>query len=133
MSDEEESLTEEVEKGDGLAHKLLYTRKGTDGDLLTNLEQASKKLSDLLDEIRTGDGLIHDIVYNKQEQSVAELLMKINQTAENIRLASEAVAKGSGTIGALLVDSKLYDNLVEVTDGAKRSFILRQAIRSTLD
>ena len=54
------------------------------------------------------------------------------ETADNMRVATEALAKGTGTLGALLVDPQLYDNLVEVTDGAKRSFLLRQAIRSSL-
>ncbi len=36
-------------------------------------------------------------------------------------------------MGALLVDSKLYDNLVEVTEDAKRSIILRHAIRTSLE
>jgi hypothetical protein len=49
-----------------------------------------------------------------------------------LRTTSDALASGTGTLGALILDPQLYDNLVEVTDGAKRSFILRQAIRSSL-
>ena len=45
----------------------------------------------------------------------------------------EALSRGTGTLGALLVDPKLYDNLTEITDGAKRSFLLRQAVRSSLN
>jgi len=52
---------------------------------------------------------------------------------QNLKQASAALAKGSGTLGALLMDSRLYDNLIEVTDDAKRSLILRQAIRSSLE
>ena len=55
------------------------------------------------------------------------------KAAENLKTTTDALAHGTGTLGALLVDPKLYDNLVEVTDGAKRSFLLRHAVRSSLN
>ena len=41
----------------------------------------------------------------------------------------EALSRGTGTLGALLVDPKLDDILVEGTE----SFLLRQAVRSSLN
>ena len=73
------------------------------------------------------------LIYEGTDEPIDGVAKKISQTVDNIHQACESLAKGSGTLGALLVDSSLYDNLVEVTDGAKRSFILRQAIRSSLD
>jgi hypothetical protein len=63
---------------------------------------------------------------------IEEVLVSLAKTAQNLRTTSDALATGTGTLGALILDPQLYDNLVEVTDGAKRSFILRQAIRSSL-
>jgi len=64
---------------------------------------------------------------------MTDIFAKLNTAANHLAKASEALAQGSGTIGALLVDSQLYDNLVEVTDCAKRSFLLRQAIKGAMD
>ena len=60
------------------------------------------------------------------------LVQNLHEVTADLKSASRALAHGEGTLGALLVDSQLYDNLIEVTDGAKRSFLLREAIRSTL-
>jgi phospholipid/cholesterol/gamma-HCH transport system substrate-binding protein len=169
------SLAEEIEKGDGLLHKLVFSKKDgeqilgdlrtassslssfmkeiKDGDGLLNalvygdkgpetiaslsqsaasIGQASTALAGLINDIKTGSGLAHEMVYAESPGGINEVVAKLNDTAHNLKIASDALAKGSGTIGALLVDSQLYDNLVEVTDGAKRSVILRSAIRSAL-
>jgi phospholipid/cholesterol/gamma-HCH transport system substrate-binding protein len=132
------SLTNEIANGKGVLHSLIYEPVGQTtvenlNSALKQISSSSAHLNDLLEEIKTGQGTVHDLVYNKPEKNVSQILSELSTTAENLKLASEALAKGSGTIGALLVDSQLYDNLVEVTDGAKRSVILRHAIRSSLN
>ena len=169
-------LTQEIQKGDGFLHRLVYSKK--DGEnIMQSLSDASKTVNGLVQEIKTGkgflnaliyeptgadtmasmakasegifnlandfseitqqvksgNGLAHHLIYSDSPEGLEDVVKKLNETAENLRKASEAISQGSGTLGALLVDSQLYDNLVEVTDGAKRSFLLRQAIRSSLD
>ena len=43
------------------------------------------------------------------------------------------VAGGEGTIGALLADPTVYEDLTALLEGAQRSWLLRWAIRRTLD
>jgi phospholipid/cholesterol/gamma-HCH transport system substrate-binding protein len=130
-------LMNQVETGDGVLHALFYGKEGekTVKDLSaasTSLGELAKELQDVAAKIKSGDGLMHDLVYNKSEGGVSGVLDGLNKTAENLKKASEALASGSGTLGALLIDPQLYDNLVEVTDGAKRSLLLREAIKSSL-
>lgn len=136
-ADSMREVSGQVKDGKGLLHALIYEEDGTES--LKNFSDAAKTISSLSDslngvltEIKDGEGVLHDLVYTKSPEGFDELLIKLNETITNLKVASEALARGSGTIGALLVDSQLYDNLVEVTDGAKRSFLLRQAIRSSL-
>ncbi len=134
-------ILSEIKSGDGFLHSVIFEK--TDKNLFKNLAGAAAALgdtaslvSDIASEVKTGDGLLHQLVYAETinlAQVLNETVMKLNDAAASIKRASEALANGDGTIGALLVDSKLYDNLVEVTDGAKRSIILRQAIRSSLE
>jgi ABC-type transporter Mla subunit MlaD len=134
ISDDIKGITKSV-KADGAEdiNKSIHEFR----ELVSNLAAISK-------EIRTGDGLLHALTYDKHGgdivRSLAELstnLKKastdVSQAAANIKETTETLKSGNGTVGALLVDSKLYDNLVDVTDGAKRSFILKQAIRSSLN
>jgi phospholipid/cholesterol/gamma-HCH transport system substrate-binding protein len=103
-----------------------------------NVSKASEQIAFLLAQARDGNGLIHDLIYTPVQpgavaKQLEQILLSFAKSAENFKTASNALVNGTGTLGALLVDPKLYDNLVEVTDGAKRSFILRQAVRSSLN
>jgi phospholipid/cholesterol/gamma-HCH transport system substrate-binding protein len=131
------AFMKEIESGDGLLNALVY---GDDGaasvaslsKAASSLGSASEAVATLLQEVKDGSGLMHELVYKQSPGGIDEVVAKLNDTVHNLKVASDALAKGSGTIGALLVDSQLYDNLVEVTDGAKRSIILRSAIRSAM-
>jgi len=95
-------------------------------------------ISSVLREVKTGSGLLHNMIYPSAEgaqlaQSVTQSLKDFAKVANNLEQITGGLSKGSGTLGALLVDSKVYDNLVEVTDDAKRSFVLRSVVRSALN
>ena len=135
-------LIAQVKNGSGLLHGLIYSPKGDEtiaalAQAFTSIGGATEEVGKLLTAAREGKGLIHDLVYTEVApgevtKRIADVLKELNQTVYNLKAASDALANGTGTLGALLVDPQLYDNLVEVTDGAKRSFLLRQAIRSSL-
>ena len=127
----------EINEGDGLLNALIHGEDGGKtmaglGQAAENLGTAAAHISEMAQEIKSGEGVAHDLIYGKSPEGLSSVIAKLNQTAENLRLASEALAKGSGTLGALLVDPQLYDTLVEVTDEAKRSIPPREAIRSSL-
>jgi phospholipid/cholesterol/gamma-HCH transport system substrate-binding protein len=135
-------LIHHIRFGKGVLHALVYSDGGEKAvsrlfEASDSVAQASDNLSSLLQAARNGKGLIHDILYTDIEPGVIakrieQVLISLGTAANNLKVTSDALAQGTGTLGALILDPKLYDNLVEVTDGAKRSFILRQAIRSSL-
>ncbi len=135
-------LSHEIRNGRGVLHALVYSDGGDRAvqrlfDASDSVASASDNLSALLLQAKNGKGLLHDLVYTEVDPGVVakrieQVLIALATMATNLKTASESLVQGTGTLGALLVDPKLYDNLVEVTDGAKRSFILRQAIRSSL-
>lgn len=136
------ALLHQIRTGSGILHALIYTDGGDKAvtrlfDAGDSLAAASDSISTLLAATKDGKGLLHDLIYTDVEPGVVakrveEVLISLAKTAQNLRTTSDALASGTGTLGALILDPQLYDNLVEVTDGAKRSFILRQAIRSSL-
>ncbi|MCO6430033.1 MAG: MCE family protein [Deltaproteobacteria bacterium] len=131
-------IVKQIEVGSGALHALIYDPEGAKSiSALTaaaeNLASASASVEDVLKSVKNGSGLMHDLIYSDSPEGIAEVIAKLNATADNLKRASDALAQGSGTLGALLMDPQLYDNLVEVTDEAKRSYLLRQAIRTSLD
>jgi phospholipid/cholesterol/gamma-HCH transport system substrate-binding protein len=136
-----DKITSEVRSGSGLLNALIYDPKGK--ELIESLSMASASISKTADElnsittsIREGNGVAHHLIYGESvdvNQKISSAAEDIHLAANALRQAAEALSKGEGTIGALLVDGRLYDNLVNITDGAQRSFILRQAVKSALN
>ncbi len=113
-----------LKSGDGLLHTLVYDPKGK--EVVASLRLAIDRLGAAASGI---DAMSTEI---KDGGGMRALVQNLHEVTADLKSASRALAHGEGTLGALLVDSQLYDNLIEVTDGAKRSFLLREAIRSTL-
>jgi len=136
------AIMNEVRTGKGLLHALVYEETGQKAvtELLKaseSVSRASDSLANILNAAKDGQGLLHDIIYTNVEpglvaKRIEAVLVSLSQSAHNLKVATDALANGTGTLGALLVDPRLYDNLIEITDGAKRSFLLRQAVRSSL-
>jgi phospholipid/cholesterol/gamma-HCH transport system substrate-binding protein len=136
------NLIREVQSGTGILHALFYSKTGTTtaNQMLTTLRDisaASKGFSAIAGTTETQHGVLHDLLYTPVEpglvaRRIEEVLSSLTAVATNLQATSNALAYGSGSLGALIIDPTLYDNLIEVTDGAKRSFLLRQAIRSSL-
>lgn len=95
-----------------------------------NLTEVFGEAQKIITEVKDGTGMLHSLVYGDEKTNVAETLKNLNDASLEIKDAAGALTRGEGTLGALLTDSQVYDNVVEITDGAKRSFILRQAIKS---
>jgi phospholipid/cholesterol/gamma-HCH transport system substrate-binding protein len=113
-------VSDDLINGQGLLPKLMRDKSG--GDILTTLNETARQL-------RTVSEAIARLVPAGGDASALDSLSKV---ARNLEEISTAISQGQGTLGALLMDSSLYDNAVEITDDAKRNIILRQAIRQTL-
>ena len=127
-------ISTQAKKGEGVLGALLYGEGGP--ETVTAIRTAAQSFAETSDalraiatEVRDGDGMLNNFIYGATPSGIDTIVNNLSSTAENLKRVSESMARGEGTLGALLVDSQLYDNIVEVTDGAKRSFILRQAIR----
>jgi phospholipid/cholesterol/gamma-HCH transport system substrate-binding protein len=113
-------VSDDLINGQGLLPRLMRDKSG--GDILTTLNETTRQL-------RTVSEAIANLIPAGGDASTLESLSKV---AKNLEEISTAISQGQGTLGALLMDSSLYDNAVEITDDAKRNVILRQAIRQTL-
>jgi phospholipid/cholesterol/gamma-HCH transport system substrate-binding protein len=114
-------ISEIVESVRKITHDLSSSPIGSD-------------LAEVIREIRTGNGLLHTLIFEPSDgRKIQESIAAFTRVANNLDQITGALSKGSGTLGALLLDSKVYDNLVEVTDDAKRSVVLRSVVRSALN
>ncbi len=116
-----------INQGPGSVHSLIY--RDDVGRVLADLKQISKNLEQVSLQIK-------DVLGDIQDQEVAK---KVGKMADNLATASESLARvaksieeGEGTVGALIKDPTLYEDLKVILQGAKRSKALRYAIQHTI-
>jgi phospholipid/cholesterol/gamma-HCH transport system substrate-binding protein len=140
------ALLHATEKGDGLAHAMFYDKRTADElqRLETNLSRLTEHVDrgvqhlDAVLAATDGDGrqLINNV--SRAARSVGRTADEISQSnvVANLSKASGDLAQmtaymkeGRGTLGALVVDPTVYEQLVQVLGGVGRSRILRALVR----
>lgn len=122
------ALSTEVKEGQGLAHALIYDPDG--GKMVEKASQTLLEVHALLQAIQKGDGAISALLHDPKSR---ELVENLTETSGHLKEISAKIARGEGTLGAFLVDPTVYENLTALLEGARRSWILRWVMRSTLE
>lgn len=125
----------EIEKGDGLIHKLIYDKELA--RTVANVEKTTANLSVITTELKDGKGALGALLNDpKGKETVAKLIVaadNLEKTSASLKTVMGGVERGEGTIGALLMDDGVYDDLRALLGRAKRNRVLRTVIRSTID
>jgi len=123
-----EALLREVRTGDGTAHALIYGDEGATA--LRELGAAAGQLAGLIEDAKKSpNGAVHQLVYGDARGMFADL----GSAAENLKTITATVAKGDGTVGGLISDPTVYEDLREVLGNVKRNRILRALVRLSLN
>ena len=124
---EVECLLEAARKGPGALHALFYDAQG--GKAVGELGQAAAELSTLLHDARTSpDGAIHQLVYGDGKH----LMDNLAGVAADLKAITGTIRSGEGTLGALVNDPSVYDDLRTILGNIKRNYILKELVRMTL-
>ncbi|AGC41608.1 Mce family protein [Myxococcus stipitatus DSM 14675] len=123
-----EALLAEVRSGDGTAHALIYGDEGATA--LRELGEAAGQLAGLIEDAKKSEnGAVHQLVYGDARGMFADL----GSAAADLKRITATVAKGEGTVGGLITDPTVYEDLREVLGNVKRNRILRTLVRFSLD
>ena len=117
----------EVQNGDGTAHQLIYGQEGV--TLITNLAGAAGELATILRDVRTGDGNAHELLYGDEAGGLIENLTAMST---DLRAIVADVRAGRGTIGGLLVDPSIYEDVKRLVGNLERNEILRALVRYSI-
>ncbi|HWQ69035.1 MAG TPA: MlaD family protein [Patescibacteria group bacterium] len=122
-------IMSEIEQGTGLLHALVYEKRS--GNILKELSEttvALQQLANLMKQFQNQKGLAHILFADPRAESI---IADLDQTSKNLKSVSGRLAQGEGTLGALIDDPTLYEDLSSLLRGANRSRILRSLIQST--
>jgi phospholipid/cholesterol/gamma-HCH transport system substrate-binding protein len=121
-------ITTHVRTGDGLVTALIYGKDG--GKLTARVTDAVAAVEGLISDLKTKDSMAHSLFYDPEG---AEVMAQLNASAASLHAITEAVDKGEGTVGLLVRDPQLYEDLRVLLGGAQRNALLRAYIRATVE
>jgi phospholipid/cholesterol/gamma-HCH transport system substrate-binding protein len=107
--------------------EVIYGDQGT--RLVTNLADATGEIATLLLNVREGDGLVHELVY---EDTGGALLTNLEGMSNDMRAVVADIRAGRGTIGGLLADPSIYEDVKRLVGNLERNDILRALVRYSI-
>ena len=115
------NIINEMEKGEGLIHAMVYDPKGK--EVVSDIAASMQMLRDVIgraneDDIKNGE--------------VSGILKNIRTASKDFKEVMEKVNSGEGTIGGLIADPAMYNDLRSLFGRANRNKLLKAVIRSTL-
>lgn len=119
------AIVSEIQDGDGLLHSLIYDRYQGSG--VESIESSLATLEDILNEIALGKGVLHQMIYGGAEDQ--DVLRDALAAVARLDSILSKVDGGEGTLGLLVNDPGLYQDLQELLGGAQRSLVVRSLIR----
>lgn len=126
---EARKVMERVNQGPGFAHEVLYGESGKQA--LAQFGSAAGEVATTLKGIREGDGLAHAALYGGKGPA-QDLVGNLNAMSDDLRQIVADVRKGKGTVGALLVDPSIYEDMKMVLGNVGRNDVLRALVRYSI-
>ena len=120
-------LTARAKTGPGLVHTLVY-----DDKLAESTAGTMAEVNGALRAVRTGNGLAHAVVYGDEEGSGQKVMTNLAAMSEDLKKITGDVRAGRGTIGGLLVDPSVYEDVKSIVGNVERNQVLRALVRYSI-
>ncbi len=121
-------VLDRVNDGPGLVHALLYEESGKKS--VESIGRASDEIALLLRGVREGNGVARTVLLGGAGQE--ELGDNLLATSKDLRVVMANVRAGKGTVGGLLVDPSLYEDMKRLVGDVSRNDVLRALVRYSI-
>lgn len=102
-------------------------REGGNVDvLLANLTRLSDNLASISADIKKNRGVLNEMIYGKSGES-------LNRSMAHLEGILRKIDSGEGTLGSLVNDPTVYEDIRSMMGGAKRSSILKYFMREFIE
>jgi phospholipid/cholesterol/gamma-HCH transport system substrate-binding protein len=120
-------LANRAKTGPGLAHTLVYDEKTAD-----SVSGTLAEVHGALKGMRTGNGLAHAVIYGDEANSSQHVMANLSTMSDDLRVIVANMKAGRGTIGALLVDPSVYEDIKSLVGNVERNQVLRALVRYSI-
>ncbi len=103
-----------------------FSEGGELKEVLKNLNGLVKNLNALTSDVRHQKGLLNTMVYGNSGPKLDASMASLEQIMKKIE-------RGEGTLGSLINDPTVYEDLKSLLGGAKRSNVLKYFMRSFIE
>jgi phospholipid/cholesterol/gamma-HCH transport system substrate-binding protein len=126
---ETRGIVSRVKAGPGFAHDVVYG----DGPKkeIQQFGHAAEEVALTLKGVRDSDSLAHDMLYGGNGDG-ADAMRNVTAMTADLRSIVADMKAGKGTIGALLVDPSVYEDLKVVLGNVQRNDVLRALVRYSI-
>lgn len=126
---ETRSIVARVKEGPGFAHDVIYG----DGPKkqVEQFGDAAQEIALTLKGLRESDSIGHDMIYGGDGDG-DEALKNVTAITADLRTIVANMKAGKGTVGALLVDPSIYEDLKVVLGNVQRNDVLRALVRYSI-
>lgn len=119
----------EIQQGDGALHALVYDPYR--GDAMENLDRSLESFANVVSEVESGDGFAHSLIYDDANDQ--DVVFQVMEAGARLNSILGKIDRGEGTLGLLVNDPTLYEELKQLVGGAGRSKVVRTLIDLTTD
>ncbi|MBX7099392.1 MAG: MlaD family protein [Myxococcaceae bacterium] len=122
-----EQLLTEVRDGKGALHALVYDRKISQA--VEELGDAASEAAKLMHDAKTSkDGAVYQLVYGDARGMMGDL----GTAAADIKAITQKIRAGEGSLGGVINDPTVYEDLKELLGNVKRNAVLRALVRLSI-
>lgn len=118
-----------LQEGPGLLHSLIYDEY--EGEGIESIERSLALLEGILYEVSEGEGILNTLIYDRPDDQ--EMVMEAMAAGARLNSILKKIDRGEGTIGLLVNDPSVYEELQGLLGGARRSLVLRSMVRMAAD
>lgn len=122
------ALIERINTGPGFAHDLIY--EDSAGKALAQFGGAADEIGTTLRGIREGNGMAKSVLYGGDGSE--QVMENLNVASTDLRSIVADLRAGKGTLGALLVDPSVYEDVKLLLGNVDRNKTLRALVRYSI-
>ena len=120
-----QDVSSHVRNGPGIVHAVVY-----DGEISKDAAGTMSEIHQDLKAIREGNGLAHAVLYGDDPSQ--HVMANLNAMSDDMRAIVSGVRQGKGTLGGLLVDPTIYEDIRRVVGNVQRNDVLRALVRYSI-
>lgn len=122
------AIVARVQHGPGFAHEVIYGESGS--ATLAHFGDAAEELALTLRGVREGNGVARSLIYGDDQSQ--QIMGNLNAVSRDLRIIMADVRAGKGTVGALLVDPSVYEDIKVLLGNVQRNQVLRSLVRYSI-